>query len=148
MGISLIFFHLNFKWELINLEESKQVVSLKSTEDCNCGQIMITRNSTLDPSGRSHSLAPLTHQASVLIKLLSRPSSQTPLSESVSEFSLRRTTRKSLHTCQEMVVWVSSMRTMKCSLPVSVDLVTPRVIFRVSDSRSLRPPVARSLPFG
>merc|ERR1712032_59980 len=126
--------HLNFKWELINLEESKLVVSLKSTEDCNCGQIMITRNSIQDPSGRSHSHALLMHQASLLIKLLWRPSSQPPLSESVSEFNLKRTIRKSLPTCQEMVV--------------SVDLVTLRVIFRVSDSRSLRPLAAHSWPFG
>merc|ERR1711865_1092305 len=110
------------------------VVSLKFTEDFNCGPIMITRNSTLDPSGRSHSHALLMPQVSLLIRSPSRPSSLTLLLESVLEFSLRRTIRKSLLTCQEMAV--------------SVDLVTLRVIFPASDSRSSRPLAAHSLLFG
>merc|ERR1711934_545828 len=49
---------------------------------------------------------------------------------------LIRTARRSLPSCPTTVASTSLMRTTRCSCPVSVAPVTPRVIFRVCVSRS------------
>merc|ERR1712046_44945 len=123
-------------WVLVNQEESMLGVSSECTEDFNCGPIWVTKSKTPDLSGRNLSKKLLTLPVLLLRRLPSRLSSQTLPLESVSEFSSRRTTRESPLTYQEMVVWVSSMRTPRSSSLVSVDLDTLRVIFPVSDSRS------------
>merc|ERR1711988_62654 len=103
-------------------------VSSEYTEDFNCGPISVTKSKTLDLSGRNHSLMLLTPPVLLSRRLLLRLSNLTLLLESALESNLRRTTRESPPTSQEMVVCPSSMRTMRSLLLVSVDLDTPRVI--------------------
>merc|ERR1712160_115405 len=61
---------------------------------------------------------------------------------------LKRTTRELLATSPAMVVCLSSMRTTRSSLPVSVVRDMRSVIFQVSDSRSRRSPALHCLHFG
>jgi len=112
------------------------------------GPITITTKPTRTPSGESPSRVHLTLPVSSLRRSPLRPSSPTPPSESVWESNSRKTTRESLASCPEMVVCLSSMRTTKSSLPVSVVQAMPSVIFRESDSRLSRLPQSLSTPSG
>ena len=90
----------------------------------------------------------LTPLESLSRRLLLRPNNLTLVSESVSEFNSKRTTRESLPTSQEMVVCLSLKRTTSASLLDSVDLVTLREIFQESDSRLSKSVDVDFLPFG
>ena len=99
-------------------------------------------------SGESLSRAHLTPLASLLRRLPSRPSSPTLPWESAWEFNSRRTIKESLASFQKTVVWPSSTKMTRFSLPDSVVQATPWVTCQESDSKSSRSPVCPCTPCG
>merc|ERR1712159_617160 len=93
-----------YTWAAINQEESMLGVSSEYTEDFNCGLIWVIKSKTQDQSGRNHSWRLPMLPVSLLKRSVSNVNSQTPVSESVSEFSSKRITRESPLTFQGTVV--------------------------------------------
>merc|ERR1712083_214180 len=104
MGSVILLLFISQSWVHINQEESMLGASSEFTEGSNYGPIWATRSKIQDPSGINHSPRLLMPPVSLLKRLPSKPSSQTPPLESVSEFNSRRITRESPPTFQGTVV--------------------------------------------
>merc|ERR1712195_242801 len=131
-------------WENINQVVSELVASLRTREESTSGLTRITSLLIRPLSGESLSKVLPTLPALSSRRSVSRPSSLTPVLESVSESNSKKTTRESPPSSPVMVVCPSATRTTRFLLRVSVVPVTPSVTCPACVSSSPRLLVAVS----